>query len=164
MFERVFMRGDVVVALPRRGTKTVGPVAFDFAGGEEVEIGTLPSADEERVRLDYLSSPVGRGPSQLRLFAGCSPEPVRRLELPDAISGVVEAPFGWYVGCRDGFLSRSTALASSAGAGRRRRRPASASPARASSTSGPARIGWPRTGARRWSAGSAASGLSVRTA
>jgi DnaJ domain/PQQ enzyme repeat len=104
MFERVFMRGDVVVALPRRGTKTVGPVAFDFAGGEEVEIGTLPSADEKCVRLDYLSSPVGRGPSQLRLFAGCSPEPVRRLELPDAISGVAEAPFGWYVGCRDGFL------------------------------------------------------------
>jgi hypothetical protein len=38
------------------------------------------------------------------LFAGCSPEPVRTLELSDGISAVAEAPFGWYVGCRDGFL------------------------------------------------------------
>ena len=29
---------------------------------------------------------------------------MRTLELPDAVSGVAEAPFGWYVGCRDGFL------------------------------------------------------------
>ena len=56
------------------------------------------------LRLDYLSSPVGRGPSALRLFAGSSREPVRTLELPDAISAVADAPWGWYVGCRDGFL------------------------------------------------------------
>jgi hypothetical protein len=29
---------------------------------------------------------------------------LRTIELPDAVSGVCEAPFGWYVGCRDGFL------------------------------------------------------------
>jgi hypothetical protein len=44
MFERVFMRGDVVVALPRRGTKTVGPVGFELGSGRELEIATL--ADE----------------------------------------------------------------------------------------------------------------------
>jgi DnaJ domain len=108
MFDRVFLRGDCVVALPRPGTKTAGAVAFELASGREVEIATLPAGeapgDVDRVRLDYLSSPVGRGPSQLRLFATLSGEPVRALELPDAISGVAEAPFGWYVGCRDGFL------------------------------------------------------------
>jgi hypothetical protein len=29
---------------------------------------------------------------------------VRTFEVPDAISAVADAPFGWYVGCRDGFL------------------------------------------------------------
>ena len=47
---------------------------------------------------------MGRGPSLLRLFAPGSGELVRTLELPDAVSGVAEEPFGWYVGCRDGFL------------------------------------------------------------
>jgi hypothetical protein len=60
--------------------------------------------DSGRLRLEYLSSPVGRGPSRLRLFAGCASEPLRTLEVPDAVSGVAEAPFGWYVGCRDGYL------------------------------------------------------------
>jgi hypothetical protein len=109
MFDRVFVRGDCVVALPRRGTKTASAVAFELASGREVEPGTLDSAEPpanyvDGVRLDYLSSPVGRGPSQLRLFAGSTSEPSRTLELPDAISAVAEAPFGWYVGCRDGFL------------------------------------------------------------
>ena len=107
MFDRVFLRGDCVVALPRRGTKTAGPVAFELAGGEEIEMATLARGvlgDGDRVRLDYLSSPVGRGPSQLRLFTASASEPLRTLELPDAISAVCEAPFGWYVGCRDGFL------------------------------------------------------------
>jgi DnaJ-domain-containing protein 1 len=102
MFDRLVLRGDCVVALPRRGTKTAGPVAFALASGREVEIDSLPAA-EERLRFDYRSSPVGRGPSQLRVVAG-EREPVRTLELPDAISAVCEAPFGWYVGCRDGFL------------------------------------------------------------
>ena len=108
MFERAFVRGDVVVALPRRGTKTVGPAAFELDSGRERELATLAeegaAGSGERVRLDYLSSPVGRGPSQLRLFTASASEPLRTLELPDAISAVVEAPFGWYVGCRDGFL------------------------------------------------------------
>ena len=108
MFDRVFLRGDVVVALPRRGTKTVGPAAFELGSGRELEIATLAAegtlGSGDRVRLDYLSSPVGRGPSRLRLFAGSASEPLQTLELPDAISGVAEAPFGWYVGCRDGFL------------------------------------------------------------
>jgi DnaJ domain len=107
MFDRVFLRGEAVVALPRRGTKTAGPVAFELAQCRELEIATLfaraPAAGD-RVRLDYLSSPVGRGPSRLRLFAGGASEPLRTLELPDALSGVAEAPFGWYVGCRDGYL------------------------------------------------------------
>jgi DnaJ domain len=107
MFDRVFLRGDCVVALPRRGTKTASAVAFELGSGREVDIATLPregAGSGDGVRLDYLSSPVGRGPSQLRLFAGSSSEPWRTLELPDAISAVAEAPFGWYVGCRDGFL------------------------------------------------------------
>jgi hypothetical protein len=108
MFHRAYVRGDAVVALPRPGTKTAGAVAFGLGSGRELEIATLPAwgalGDGDRVRLDYLSSPVGRGPSQLWLFAGSSSEPVRTLELPDAVSGVAEAPFGWYVGCRDGFL------------------------------------------------------------
>jgi hypothetical protein len=40
----------------------------------------------------------------LWLRAASSSEPLHTIELPDAISVVVEAPFGWYVGCRDGFL------------------------------------------------------------
>lgn len=108
MFDRVFLRGEVVVALPRAGTKTVGPVAFELASGRELDGAGLAAAgaagEGGRVRLEYLSSPVGRGPSRLRLVAGWSGEPLRTLELPDAISAVAEAPFGWYVGCRDGFL------------------------------------------------------------
>lgn len=108
MFDRVFLRGDAVVALPRLGTKTAGPVAFDLGRGHEIDIATLRASgapgDGDRLRLDYRSSPVGRGPSQLWLFAPSSSEPLRTIELPDAISAVVEAPFGWYVGCRDGFL------------------------------------------------------------
>jgi DnaJ domain len=108
MFDRVVLRGDCVVALPRRGTKTASAVAFELASGREVELATLTAVAAPgsgvRVRLDYLSSPVGRGPSQLRLFAGSASDPWRTIELPDAISGVAEAPFGWYVGCRDGFL------------------------------------------------------------
>jgi hypothetical protein len=108
MFDRLCLRGDGVVALPRRGTKTAGPVAFELERGRQVELASLPTrsgpGERERVRLDYLSSPVGRGPSQLRLVAASEREPLRTLELPDAISAVAEAPFGWYVGCRDGFL------------------------------------------------------------
>jgi hypothetical protein len=81
---------------------------FELGSGRELEIATLGEegapGSGDRVRLDYLSSPVGRGPSRLRLFAGSASEPLRKLELPDAISGVAEAPVGWYVGCRDGFL------------------------------------------------------------
>jgi hypothetical protein len=40
MFHRVFLRGDAVVALPRPGTKTVGPVAFDL-GGQEIDMARL---------------------------------------------------------------------------------------------------------------------------
>jgi DnaJ domain len=108
MFDRVFMRGDCVVALPRRGTKTASAVAFELASGREVELATLTAAaaagNGDRVGLEYVSSRVGLGPSLLRLFAGSASEPWRTIELPDAISGVAEAPFGWYVGCRDGFL------------------------------------------------------------
>jgi len=117
MFDRLYLQGEAVVALPRAGTKTVGPVAFELASGRELDLGTLPAeatpGSGDRVRLEYLSSPVGRGPSELRLFAGSSPEPWRTLALPNAISAVAEAPFGWYVGCRDGFLyalDRSGAL------------------------------------------------------
>jgi hypothetical protein len=105
MFDRVFLRGDCVVALPRRGTKTASAVAFELASGREVEIATLAAAGSgDGVRLDYRSGRVGRDPSQLRLFTGSASEPWRTIELPDAVSAVGEAPFGWYVGCRDGFL------------------------------------------------------------
>jgi hypothetical protein len=105
MFDRVVLRGDCVVALPRRGTKTASAVAFELASGREFDIATLAAAgSEEGVRLDYRSGRVGRGPSQLRLFAGSASEPSRTIELPDAVSAVAEAPFGWYVGCRDGYL------------------------------------------------------------
>jgi hypothetical protein len=105
MFDRVFLRGDCVVALPRRGTKTASAVAFELASGREVEMATLAAAgSEDAVRLDYRSGRVGRDPSQLRLFAGSASEPWRTIELPDAVSGVAKAPFGWYVGCRDGYL------------------------------------------------------------
>ena len=81
MFHRLFLRGDCVVALPRPGTKTAGAVAFELGRGREMDIATLPAwgapGDRDRVRLDYLSSPVGRGPSLLRLFAPLSGEPVR---------------------------------------------------------------------------------------
>jgi hypothetical protein len=105
MFDRVVLRGDCVVALPRRGNKTASAVAFELASGREVEMATLAAAgSEDGVRLDYRSGRVGRGASQLRLFAGSAREPWRTIELPDAVSGVAEAPFGWYVGCRDGYL------------------------------------------------------------
>jgi hypothetical protein len=115
------------------------------------------------VRLDYRSGRVGRDPSQLRLFTGSASEPWRTIELPDAVSAVAEAPFGWYVGCRDGFLyglERSGDLAW------RWQTPGAAAfrpegPAR--STFAPRPTGWPRTGTRRWSPGSTASGRSVRT-
>jgi DnaJ domain len=105
MFDRVFLRGDCVVALPRRATKTASAVAFELASGREVDMATLiAEASGDGVRLDYRSGRVGRDPSQLRLFAGSASEPWRTVELPDAVSAVAEAPFGWYVGCRDGFL------------------------------------------------------------
>jgi hypothetical protein len=105
MFDRVFLRGDCVVALPRRGTKTASAVAFELASGREVDMATLAAAGSgDGVRLDYRSGRVGRGPSQLRLFTGSESEPWRTIELPDAVSAVAEAPIGWYVGCRDGFL------------------------------------------------------------
>jgi DnaJ domain len=105
MFDRVFLRGDCLVALPRRGTKTASAVAFELASGREVDIARLAAAGSgDGVRLDYRSGRVGRDPSQLRLFAGSAREPWRTIELPDAVSGVTEAPFGWYVGCRDGYL------------------------------------------------------------
>jgi hypothetical protein len=108
MFERVFLQGDAVVALPRRGTKTVSAVAFALADGRDLALEALAAegapGSGEGVRLDYLSSPVGRGPSQLWLRAGWASEPVRTIEVPNAISAVCEASFGWYVGCRDGFL------------------------------------------------------------
>jgi hypothetical protein len=107
MFDRVFVHGDAVVALPRPGTKTVGPVAFDL-GGQEIDMARQCAspelADGDRVRLEYRSSRVGQGPSQLWLLAASSSEPLHTIELPDAISVAVEAPFGWYVGCQDGFL------------------------------------------------------------
>src|SRR5436190_9920735 len=103
MFDRVFLRGDCVVALPRRGTKTASAVAFELASGCELEIATLAGSGDG-IRLDCRSGRVGRGPSQLRLFAGSAGEPWRTIELPDAVSAVAEAPFGWYVGCRDGYL------------------------------------------------------------
>jgi hypothetical protein len=63
MFDRVFVRGDCVVALPRRGTKTASAVAFELGSGREVELATLAAAGArasgDGVRLDYLSSPVG---------------------------------------------------------------------------------------------------------
>ena len=102
MFHRVFLQGGAVVALARPGTKTAPPVAFELACGRELDIDTLPAegapAGTERVQLDYLSSPVSRGPSELRLLAESSSEPARTIELPDAISTVADAPFGWYVG------------------------------------------------------------------
>jgi hypothetical protein len=105
MFDRVFLRGDCLVALPRRGTKTASAVAFELASGRDVDMATLAAAESgDGVRLDYRSGRVGRGPSQLRLFAGSASEPWRTIELPDAVSAVAEASFGWYVGCRDGFL------------------------------------------------------------
>jgi DnaJ domain len=105
MFDRVLLRGDCVVALPRRGTKTASAVAFELASGREVDMATLiAEGSRDGVRLDYQSGRVGRDPSQLRLFAGSATEPWRTVELPDAVSAVAEAPFGWYVGCRDGFL------------------------------------------------------------
>jgi hypothetical protein len=105
MFDRVFLRGDCLVALPRRGTKTASAVAFELASGREVDIVMLAAAGSgDGVRLDYRSGRVGRDPSQLSLFAGSASEPWRTVELPDAVSAVAEAPFGWYVGCRDGYL------------------------------------------------------------
>jgi hypothetical protein len=105
MFDRVFLRGGCVVALPRRGTKTASAVAFELASGREVDMATLAApGNGDGVRLDYRSGRVGRDPSQLRLFTGSASEPWRTIELPDAVSAMGEAPFGWYVGCRDGFL------------------------------------------------------------
>jgi hypothetical protein len=108
MFHRLYLQGDAVIALPRPGTKSAGPVAYELAGGRELDLASLSAQGStengERPRLDYLSSPVGRGPSELRLFAGWASLPWRTLELPDAVSAVAAAPFGWYVGCRDGFL------------------------------------------------------------
>jgi hypothetical protein len=108
MFHRLYLHGNAVVALPRPGTKSAESVAYELSSGRELDLGMLPAdaaaGSGDRVRLEYLSSPVGRGPSELCLFAGSSPEPWRTLELPDAISAVAKAPFGWYVGCRDGFL------------------------------------------------------------
>jgi len=57
MFDRVSLRGDCVVALPRRGTKTASPVAFELASGREVELAMLTAAgasgNGDRVRLDF---------------------------------------------------------------------------------------------------------------
>jgi hypothetical protein len=108
MFHRLYLHGDTVVAHPRPGTKSAGRVAFELSDGREVDLATLSARgaaeDGEQPRLEYLSSPVGRGQSELHLFVGSASAPWRTLTLPDAISAVADAPFGWYVGCRDGFL------------------------------------------------------------
>src|SRR5437667_12789079 len=78
MFDRVFLRGGCVVALPRRGTKTASAVAFELASGRELDIGTLAvEGSEDGVRLDYVSGRVGRDPSPLRLFTGSATQPRR---------------------------------------------------------------------------------------
>ena len=167
MFERVFLRDQAVVALPRRGTKTASAAAFELGSGRELEIEAFAAqvgpGDGDRLRLDYVSSPVGRGPSQLWLRKGSASEPVRTLELPDAVSQVAEAPFGWYVGCRDGFLY----ALDRAGALRWRWQTPGASAFQAAGPGEayfrPAPTGWPRTAARRSLAGSEASGRSART-
>jgi hypothetical protein len=91
MFARLFLRGECVVALPRRATKTAAAVAFALADGRELAVDALaaqaPDGDGDRVRLDSLSSPVGWGPSQPWLRAGWASEPLRTLELPDADLG-----------------------------------------------------------------------------
>jgi len=89
MFHRVFLDGDRVMALPRPGTKTAGTVAFEFHYGQEIDISTVSAEaapGNGGVRLDYLSSPVGRGS-----FAA-------------ALVRHAVGRAGWYVGCRDGFL------------------------------------------------------------
>jgi hypothetical protein len=61
MFDRVLLRGDSVVALPRRGTKTASAVAFELATGRELEIATLAAAESgDGVRLETrVSHPQG---------------------------------------------------------------------------------------------------------
>ena len=46
MFERVFVRGDAVVALPRRGAKTASAVAFELGCGRELELKALAAEEE----------------------------------------------------------------------------------------------------------------------
>lgn len=118
MFDNAFVRGESVVAMPRPGTKTAGPVAFDLNSGVEVDaLAAREPSDPSEVRIGYLSSAVGKGPSMLSLYRGNSETPFATAQVPDAISAVAAAPFGWFVGCRDGFYpspTRATAsLASS---------------------------------------------------
>ena len=62
MFHRLYLQGDAVVALPRPGTKTAGPVAFELSGGRERYLATRAAdaapGDGEQVRLEYLNAPV----------------------------------------------------------------------------------------------------------
>jgi hypothetical protein len=62
MFDRVSLRGDCVVALPRRGTKTASAVAFELVSGREVEIATLAGDERPRrcSRENGLLSRLGR--------------------------------------------------------------------------------------------------------
>jgi hypothetical protein len=102
MFDRAFISGAAVVGLPRRETKTAGPVAFDLGSG--VEVDPSEGADGSEIRIAYLSSAVGKGPSSLSIHVGSSQRPFATAQVPDAITAIAEAPFGWFVGCRDGFL------------------------------------------------------------
>jgi hypothetical protein len=165
MFDRLQLQGNAVVALPRRGTKSARPVAFELAGGRELDPSMLPvdePSNEDRVRLEYRSSPVGRGPSEIRLLSGASPEPWRTLELPDAISAVPRHPLAGTSAAETASCTHSSERALSAGAGRRPGLPPSARRVRARSTSGPVPIDWPRTAVRRSWAGSEPSGRSAR--
>ena len=114
MFDRVRLYERMVIAHPRPNVKNQEPAAFDLDTGQHVDperfdelrrrtTRTLNDLQSHRLRVASWAA-VGKGASRLEFYVFDESEPVEVAEVPDAISGIERTTFGWYVGCRDGYL------------------------------------------------------------
>lgn len=113
MFDRVCLHERTAVGRPRPNVKNQDAVVFDIDSGRELDRTELeeilrharkPEDQQSHNLWVARRAAVGEGGSVLEFHAFGSPEPVRVVEVPDATAAIKRTTFGWYVGCRDGYL------------------------------------------------------------
>lgn len=112
MFDRVYLEQRTAVGRPRPNVKKQDPVVYDIDSGRELADDQLeevlkPGGNRGRqghgLRVARRAA-VGDGSSVLEFYALGNPEPIHVAEVPDATAAIKRTTFGWYVGCRDGYL------------------------------------------------------------